>query len=91
MRWRAVLRPKIATGQAYRDQRLALLTQFLAGELCPVSTLGTVADMADSVLQQQLDDVRTMLARARELFGANPVEPPTDIAPAADAVQHWVL
>jgi hypothetical protein len=46
--------------------------------------------MADSVLQQQLDDTRAMLARARELFGANPVEPPADIAPPADAVQHWV-
>lgn len=31
-----------------------------------------------------------MLARARELFGANPVEPPTDIAPAAGVVDKWV-
>ena len=37
--------------------------------------------MADSALQQQLDEVRALLARARELFGPNPVEPPTDIAP----------
>ncbi|MCV7429575.1 hypothetical protein [Mycobacterium montefiorense] len=31
--------------------------------------------MADSALQQQLDEVRAMLGRARELFGANPIEP----------------
>jgi hypothetical protein len=37
--------------------------------------------MADSALQQQLDEVRAFLARARELFGHNPVEPPTGIAP----------
>jgi len=28
--------------------------------------------MADSALQQQLDEVRALLGRARELFGANP-------------------
>jgi hypothetical protein len=37
--------------------------------------------MADSALQQQLDEVRAFLARARELFGPNPVEPPTGIVP----------
>jgi hypothetical protein len=31
-----------------------------------------------------------LLSRARELFGANPVEPPTDIAPDRDAVQTWI-
>lgn len=31
-----------------------------------------------------------MLARARELFGDNPIEPPADIAPAAEVVQQWV-
>jgi hypothetical protein len=41
--------------------------------------------MADSALQQQLDEVRLLLVRARELFGANPIEPPTDIAPKAGA------
>jgi hypothetical protein len=46
--------------------------------------------MADSALQQQLDEVRALLARARELFGANPVEPPTDIAPDPRAVQAWL-
>ncbi|WP_272888005.1 hypothetical protein [Candidatus Mycolicibacterium alkanivorans] len=32
--------------------------------------------MGDSLLQQQLDEVRALLQRARELFGANPVAPP---------------
>jgi hypothetical protein len=46
--------------------------------------------VTDSALQQQLDDVRVLLARARELFGANPIEPPTDIAPDPDAVRNWL-
>ena len=37
--------------------------------------------MADSLLQQQLDEVRVLLARARELFGPNPVAPPDTIEP----------
>jgi hypothetical protein len=32
-----------------------------------------------------------MLARARELFGANPVAPPNDIAPDPDAAKTWLL
>ena len=32
--------------------------------------------MGDSLLQQQLDEVRALLQRARELFGSNPVAPP---------------
>jgi hypothetical protein len=47
--------------------------------------------MADSALQQQLDEVRALLARARELFGPNPVEPPADIAPKPDAAKPWLL
>ncbi|HVQ86000.1 MAG TPA: hypothetical protein VMS84_14845 [Mycobacterium sp.] len=47
--------------------------------------------MADSALQQQLDEVRVLLARARELFGPNPVEPPTDITPDPDAAKTWLL
>ena len=35
--------------------------------------------MADSLLQQQLDEVRALLQRARELFGANPLAPPHHI------------
>lgn len=40
--------------------------------------------MADSMLQQQLDEVRALLRRARDLFGTNPVAPPEDIRPLAD-------
>ncbi|BBZ72697.1 hypothetical protein [Mycobacterium paraseoulense] len=47
--------------------------------------------MAESALQQQLDEVRALLARARELFGPNPVEPPTDIAPDPRAAKTWLL
>ncbi|BBY85964.1 hypothetical protein MTOK_17460 [Mycolicibacterium tokaiense] len=51
---------------------------------------GSVAVVTDSTLQAQLDEVRALLARARELFGDAPVAPPVDIAPAPDAVQTWV-
>jgi hypothetical protein len=47
--------------------------------------------MADSALQQQLDEVRTLLRRARELFGANPIEPPVNIAPDPDIAKPWLL
>jgi hypothetical protein len=46
--------------------------------------------VANSGLQEQLNEVRALLGRARELFGANPVEPPTNIAPDRDAVQTWI-
>lgn len=46
--------------------------------------------MADSVLQRQLDEVRDLLNRTRELFGASPVEPPVDIAPDSGAARTWV-
>jgi hypothetical protein len=46
--------------------------------------------MADSVLQQQLDEVRALLQHARELFGARPIAPPADIAPDPDASRTWV-
>ncbi|WP_343575654.1 hypothetical protein [Mycobacterium sp.] len=46
--------------------------------------------MVDSGLQQQLNEVRALLDRARELFGDNPVEPPTDIVPDRTAVQTWI-
>jgi hypothetical protein len=46
--------------------------------------------MADSLLQQQLDEVRALLATARQLFGAQPVEPPTEIAPNEAAVKRWI-
>lgn len=37
--------------------------------------------MGDSLLQQQLDEVRALLLRTRELFGAHPVAPPEVITP----------
>ena len=40
--------------------------------------------MADSLLQQQLDELRSLLHRARELFGANPIAPPSNINSAAE-------
>ncbi|GAA2770134.1 hypothetical protein GCM10010533_00780 [Mycolicibacterium pallens] len=40
-----------------------------------------VPNMGDSLLQQQLDEVRALLQRARELFGPNPVAPP-EVIPA---------
>lgn len=49
----------------------------------PGQGLVNVAGMAESLLQQQLDEVRGLLIRARELFGQNPIEPPQDIAPPA--------
>jgi hypothetical protein len=58
--------------------------------LCGLTGVGTVTDMADSVLQEQLDEVRALLQRARELFGAHPIEPPADIAPDADVARRWV-
>ncbi|WP_236979360.1 MULTISPECIES: hypothetical protein [Mycobacterium] len=47
--------------------------------------------MADSGLQQQLDEVRALLGRARELFGDNPIEPPLDIAPDPESARTWLL
>jgi hypothetical protein len=40
--------------------------------------------MGESPLQQQLDEVRAFLQRARELFGPQPVSPPEDFVPAVD-------
>lgn len=46
---------------------------------------------AASLLQQQLDEVREALQRARELFGDNPLPPPSKIAPDPDLVKKWVV
>jgi hypothetical protein len=46
--------------------------------------------VADYGLQQQLNEVRALLDRARELFGGNPVKPPADIAPERGAVKTWI-
>ena len=37
--------------------------------------------MSESLLQQQLDEIRILLQRARELFGPDPLPPPQTIAP----------
>ncbi len=37
--------------------------------------------MTESMLQQQLNEVRALLQRARELFGESPISPPQDITP----------
>ncbi|WP_167666271.1 hypothetical protein [Mycolicibacter icosiumassiliensis] len=39
----------------------------------------------------QLSEVLALLERARKLFGDMVVDPPTDIAPNADAAGRWVL
>ncbi|MCV7258855.1 hypothetical protein [Mycobacterium shimoidei] len=46
--------------------------------------------MADSALHQQLHETCVLLARARELFGANPIDPPTDVVPMPGAVSGWL-
>jgi len=38
--------------------------------------------MAESMLQQQLDELRALLRRARELFGSDPVAPPQEMRSA---------
>ena len=45
-------------------------------------SVGTVSviGMGESLLQQQLDEVRDLLARARELFGPDPLSPPPALA-----------
>jgi hypothetical protein len=40
--------------------------------------------MGDSLLQQQLDEVRALLHRARQLFGPQPLPPPDSIAPTTE-------
>ena len=37
--------------------------------------------MSESLLQQQLDEIRELLQRARELFGHDPLPPPQTITP----------
>ncbi|HEU0191484.1 MAG TPA: hypothetical protein VFR17_09455 [Mycobacterium sp.] len=44
--------------------------------------------MADSLLQQQLDELRDLLRRTRDLFGAKPIAPPADISPDSRAAQR---
>jgi len=48
--------------------------------LSSVRGTASVNGMGESLLQQQLDEVRALLARARELFGPDPLPPPPTIA-----------
>jgi hypothetical protein len=41
--------------------------------------------MAESLLQQQLDDIRILLKRAQDLFGPGSVPPPENITGAGDS------
>ncbi|BBY55950.1 hypothetical protein MKOR_32010 [Mycolicibacillus koreensis] len=44
---------------------------------------GSVGVVADSLLQRQLDEVRVLAERARELFGATLIAPPAGFAPVS--------
>jgi hypothetical protein len=43
-----------------------------------------VGGVSESLLQQQLDEVRALLHQARELFGPQPVSLPDVIGPTVD-------
>ena len=60
------------------------MPRFRAGELWTRGRTVSVAGMGESLLQQQLDEVRALLQLARELFGAQPVSPPESIGPVAE-------
>lgn len=45
----------------------------------------SVTGMAESLLQQQLDDIRMLLKRAQDLFGPGSVPPPENITGAGDS------
>ena len=55
-----------------------------AGELWARSLTVSVAGMSESLLQQQLDEVRAVLRLARELFGAQTISPPESIRPVSE-------
>lgn len=52
-----------------------------AAELFRPAPAGSVSVVADSLLQRQLDEVRVLAERARELFGATLIAPPAGFAP----------
>lgn len=60
------------------------MPRFRSGELWTLGCPVTVAGMSESLLQQQLDEVRALLRLARELFGAQPVSPPERIGPVSE-------
>jgi len=60
------------------------MPRFRSGELWARTLTVSVAGMSESVLQQQLDEVRALLRLARDLFGAQPVSPPESIGPVSE-------
>lgn len=52
--------------------------------MCAPPRIVSVSGMSESLLQQQLDEVRALLHQARELFGPQPVSPPDVILPTVD-------
>jgi hypothetical protein len=60
------------------------MTRSRAGELWTRGRTVSVAGMGESLLQQQLDEVRALLRLARDLFGAQPVSPPESIGPVSE-------
>jgi hypothetical protein len=46
--------------------------------------------MSESLLQQQLDEVRALLRLARDLFGAQPVSPPERIGPVSESREKLI-
>ena len=60
------------------------MPRFRAGELWTRSRTVSVAGMGESLLQQQLDEVRALLRMARELFGAQTISPPESIRPVSE-------
>lgn len=60
------------------------MPRFHAGELWTLHRPVSVAGMGESLLQQQLDEVRALLRLARDLFGAQPVSPPENIGPVSE-------
>ena len=60
------------------------MPRFRAGELWTHGRTVSVAGMGESLLQQQLDEVRALLRLARELFGVQPVSPPESIGPVSE-------
>ena len=55
-----------------------------AGELWARGLTVSVAVMGESLLQQQLEEVRAFLRLARELFGVQPISPPESIRPVSE-------
>ena len=66
------------------------MPSFRPGELWTLGWPVSVAGMSESLLQQQLDEVRALLRMARELFGAQPVSPPERIGPVSEPSEKLI-